>query len=111
VKRHPRDLAGLPESLARALIEEAGRKFGVSHNRGQMAAALPEDHAWREDIRSLDHLSRHATAHRYLESGRLAEPPDRDERIADLERIEGLSTRARTFLKLPPRRDPRMEKS
>jgi hypothetical protein len=93
--------------LARASIEDAGIKFGVSRSLGQMAAALPENHPWREDIGSLDHLSRYATAHRYpLESGRLAEPPVRDELIADLEQIKRLAARARAFLKLAPHRDP-----
>jgi HEPN domain-containing protein len=64
------------ERIARALLTHAGKPFGTSHNLGQMAEALPEDHSFKSRIRDLDELSPAATRFRYPSpTGRLADPP------------------------------------
>jgi len=41
----------LVERVARALLTHAGIPIGTTHNLGQLAAALPEAHPFRERIK------------------------------------------------------------
>ncbi len=64
------------EKIARAILTDAGMKFGTGHNLAQMAGALPAEHPWIEKILPLNKLSPAATRYRYPSTdGRLFEPP------------------------------------
>lgn len=84
------------EKIARAVLAHEGIPFGTSHNIGQMAAALPADHAWRPKLTAFDRLSPAATSFRYpTPGGRLAAPPPAAELDDDLQRIGRLLEEAR----------------
>jgi HEPN domain-containing protein len=89
------------EKIARAILADAGVPFGTGHNLGQMAAALPAGHPWRDKLNALDKHSPAATRFRYPgPTGRLAEPP-RPERIQeDIGELAELLDEARKFVKL-----------
>ena len=87
------------EKIARAVLDHEGIAFGVGHNLGQMAAALPVDHAWRGRLMAFDRLSPAATRWRYpAPGGRLAPPPALDRLLADAEDIESALAAARDWL-------------
>ena len=87
------------ERTARALLTHAGIPFGTSHNLSQMAEALPQDHAFRDRIRSFDDLSTAVTAYRYpTASGHLKGPPDIAYLNEKLEEAEQLVRDAKLFV-------------
>ncbi len=69
VEKAPRQAAYLcqqcAEKIARAILTGADVAFGTGHNLARMAAALPEEHSWKQKIRSLDRHSPAATRYRY----------------------------------------------
>lgn len=88
------------EKLARAILTAAGVAFGPGHNLGQMAAALPPDHAWRSKLQGLDKHSPAATRFRYPSpSGRLPDPPDPGQIERDLAELAELLAAAREDLR------------
>ncbi len=60
-RQSPRQAAYLvqqcAEKIARAVLTDAGVKFGIGHNLGQMAKALPKTHPWIEKLLPLDRHS------------------------------------------------------
>ncbi|MCB9743526.1 MAG: HEPN domain-containing protein [Alphaproteobacteria bacterium] len=87
------------EKIARAVLTDAGVLWGTGHNLGQMAAALPENNAWRERIRSLDKHSPAATRFRYPNpAGRLTRPPELRRLLADVAELESLLQDVRAAL-------------
>lgn len=86
------------EKIARAVLAHGGIPFGTSHNLGQMAAALPLDHAWRPRLMALNHLSPAATAYRYPSPrGRLTPPPAEADLRADAQRLHALLEEAHVW--------------
>ncbi len=103
IRQSPRQAAYLTqqsaEKVVRAILTDAGVKFGTGHNLGQMAAALPADHPWAERIRSLNRLSPAATRYRYPSAeGRLFEPPGTSSLQQDVEELGDLLKEATVFL-------------
>ncbi len=87
------------EKVARAVLASMAIPFGVSHNLGQMAAALPVGHPWRGRITVFDRLSPASASTRYpTPAGRLAPAPDADEVAEDVVAIEALLAVAREEL-------------
>jgi HEPN domain-containing protein len=87
------------EKIARAILAIAGVPFGTGHNLGQMAAALPLGHPWREKLNALDKHSPAATRYRYPgPTGRLAEPPPQKRLEEDIRELAGLLEEARQFV-------------
>jgi hypothetical protein len=81
--------------LARSILTAAGVPFGPGHNLGQMAAALPEGHPWREQLRPLDKHSSAATRFRYPSpTGRLFDPPTAQRLHEDLLELRALLAEA-----------------
>jgi hypothetical protein len=94
------------EKASRAVLTTAGVPFGTSHNLGQMAAALPEDHPLRPAINALDRFSTAATKYRYPSpTGRLAAPPSKDELTAGIAEVRTFIEEVRRHVQfqLPPR--------
>lgn len=86
------------EKVARAILAHENVPFGTSHNLGQMAAAIPVGHAWRDALMVFDRLSPAATRYRYpAPGGRIPPPPSGDELHNDLVEIRILIERARHF--------------
>jgi HEPN domain-containing protein len=86
------------EKIARAILAHAGVLFSTGHNLGQMAAALPLDHPWRDKLNALDKHSPAATRYRYPgPTGRLAEPPSAERLQEDIREIAALLDEARLF--------------
>lgn len=87
------------EKIARAVLAREGIPFGTSHNLGQMAAALPAGHVWREHLMRFDRLSPAATRYRYpAPGGRLIPPPPEDDLRADLADVHRLIAQVRTWI-------------
>jgi HEPN domain-containing protein len=87
------------EKIARAVLAAEGIPFGPGHNLGQMAAALPELHPWREKLAALDKHSPAATRFRYPSPvGRLFDPPPADRLRADLAELATLLDEAEGVL-------------
>ena len=87
------------EKIARAILTDAGVPFGTGHNLGQMAAALPKEHPWREKLNAFDKHSPAATRYRYPSpTGRLFEPPDAEALRRDIDEIEALLGEAKRHL-------------
>ena len=102
-RTHPRQASYFcqqcAEKIARAVLADAGVAWGTGHNLGQMAAALPEAHDWRDRIRRLDKHSPAATRHRYpTAAGRLQRPPRAERLRADIEELAGLLREAEALL-------------
>lgn len=77
------------EKLVKAILSAERIHVTSDHNIGQLAARLPDGHAWKADLVDLDHLSQFGTTYRYpTERGRVAAPPDR----AELEHYIGMLT-------------------
>jgi HEPN domain-containing protein len=94
------------EKAARAVLTATGVPFGTSHNLGQMAAALPEDHPLRAAINALDKFSTAATKYRYPSpAGRLAAPPSGDELTAGIVEVGAFIEEVKRYVQLqsPPR--------
>lgn len=53
------------EKLAKAVLTVEGILFGVGHQIGALAAALPSENVFRPDLASFDRFSSYATATRY----------------------------------------------
>ncbi len=103
VEEAPRQCAYLlqqaAEKMARAILTAADVQFGPGHNLGQMAGALPEDHPWREKIRSQNKHSPAVTRYRYpTPEGRLLEPPSTRRLAQDVRELTDLLEEARRFL-------------
>lgn len=106
VEQSPRQAAYLiqqsAEKIARAVLTDAGVKFGIGHNLGQMARALPESHPWIEKLLPLDRHSSAATRYRYPSAtGRLFDPPGPRRLQKDLDELASLFKEARHFLNRP----------
>ncbi len=106
ILRSPRQAAYLTqqsaEKIARAVLTDAGVKFGTGHNLRQMAVALPADHPWIDKIRSLNKHSPAATRYRYPSAaGKLFDPPDGARLQQDVEELAGLLQEAARFLAQP----------
>jgi HEPN domain-containing protein len=87
------------EKIARAILAHAGVLFSTGHNLGQMAAALPPDHPWRDKLNALDKHSPAATRYRYPgPTGRLAEPPSAERLEEDIRELSTLLDEARRFI-------------
>ena len=104
VRQAPRQAAYLcqqcAEKGARAILTDAGVPFGTGHSLEQMAAALPEAHAWTERIRALEKHSPAATRYRYPSStGRLFDLPDSQDIQKDVEELMELVADAREALR------------
>jgi hypothetical protein len=94
------------ERVARALLTHAGVAFGTSHNLGQMSAALPMGHPFKERILSFDDLSAAVTAYCYTtDSGRLKDAPDIAALRRRLEEVEQLVHDAGIYVYGPPNAD------
>ena len=86
------------EKIAPAILAHAGVLFSTGHNLGQMAAALPPDHPWRDKLNALDKHSPAATRYRYPgPTGRLAEPPSVERLEEDIRELSTLLDEARLF--------------
>ena len=67
------------EKLAKAVLTVEGIMFGVGHQIGALAGALPGDNVFRPDIASFDRFSSYATATRYpLPGGRMPRLPTKE---------------------------------
>ena len=102
-ERSPRQCAYLvqqsAEKLTRAILTNAGVKFGTGHSLAQMAEALPEDHPWIEKIFPWDRYSSAATRYRYpTMAGRLFDPPSIEELKRDIAELSDLLHEGRQFL-------------
>jgi HEPN domain-containing protein len=87
------------EKIARAILTDAGVKYGTGHNLAQMAEALPAEHPWVEKILPLNKFSPAATRYRYPSAeGRLFEPPDTSCLQQDVEELAKLLKEATGFL-------------
>ncbi len=87
------------EKLARAILTDAGVKYGTGHNLAQMAGALPAEHPWIEKILPLNKLSPAATRYRYPSTeGRLFKPPGTIRLQQDVEELTKLLKEATAFL-------------
>ncbi len=87
------------EKIARAILTDAGVKYGTGHNLAQMAQALPAEHPWIEKILPLNKLSPAATRYRYPSTeGRLFEPPGTRRLQQDVEDLAKLLKEAADFL-------------
>src|SRR5271169_4915905 len=65
------------EKATRALLTAAGIPFGIGHNLGLMASALPVGHSLKQRVAGLDRHSGAATLFRYPSpAARLPPPPD-----------------------------------
>lgn len=90
------------EMLARSVLTAAGVPFGPGHNLGQMAAALPSDHPWREKLLPLDKHSPAATRFRYPSpTGRLFDPPSAERLNEDLLQLRALLVEVKRYLDRP----------
>jgi HEPN domain-containing protein len=103
VEEAPRQCAYLlqqaAEKMARAILTAADVQFGPGHNLGQMAGVLPENHPWKEKIRSLNKHSPAVTRYRYpTPEGRLLEPPSSRTLAQDVRELTDLLEEARRFL-------------
>lgn len=87
------------EKIARAILAISDVPFGTGHNLGQMAAALPAGHSWREKLKALDKHSPAATRYRYPgPTGRLAEPPNTERLNEDIRELSDLLEEARKYV-------------
>lgn len=68
------------EKLAKAVLSAETIPFPRSHDIGALAALLPADHRWRNDLNPLDRLTVFATVWRYPDPGGrlLPAPPTSD---------------------------------
>jgi HEPN domain-containing protein len=103
VRQSPRQAAyhtqQCAEKIARAVLTDAGVKYGPGHNLRQMAVALPAEHPWIDKIRPLNKLSPAATRYRYPSAdGRLFDPPDTKRLQQDVEELADLLKEASGFL-------------
>ncbi len=103
VQTSPRQAAYLTqqcaEKIARAILTDAGVKYGTGHNLAQMAEALPGEHPWTEKILPLNKFSPAATRYRYPSAeGQLFEPPDTKCLQQDVEELANLLKEATDFL-------------
>ena len=103
VQSSPRQAAYLTqqcaEKIARAILTDAGVKYGTGHNLAQMAQALPAEHPWIEKILPLNRFSPAATRYRYPSAeGRLFEPPDTKRLERDIDELANLLKEATDFL-------------
>ena len=67
------------EKLAKAVLTVEEILFGVGHQIGALAAALPSENVFRPDLASFDRFSSYATATRYpLPGGRMPRLPTKE---------------------------------
>ena len=87
------------EKIARAILTDAGVKYGTGHNLAQMAQALPAEHPWIKKILPLNKFSPAATRYRYPSTdGRLFKPPNTRRIQQDVEELANLLEEASDFL-------------
>jgi hypothetical protein len=87
------------EKAARALLTAEGIPFGIGHNLGMMAAALPSRHKLKQRVAGLDRHSGAATLYRYPSpAGRLPRAPDIATVNADIADATAFITEVRALL-------------
>jgi len=87
------------EKAARALLTAGGIPFGIGHNLGLIASALPSGHPLKQRVAALDRHSGAATFYRYPSpAGRLPPSPDAATLNADILDLEAFIAEVRAFL-------------
>jgi len=87
------------EKLIKAVRLSRGLRVTADHNLELLIDELPRDEAWRDKLTVLEPLAAYATSYRYPSpTGKRKAGPARDEVLAWIKTIAGLSAEARALV-------------